>query len=106
MPITLPNNVLETFCGFHEVFLEHFWLGVCLVLSHWIYVLSTLLLFLEHFWVLRIFRGRTIGMPGRLVPAQALSRGHARVDTVLVWGAFLGSTWRSCSTLGRLAFEP
>eukprot|EP00959_Pyramimonas_sp_CCMP1952_P227061 4747451-Pyramimonas_sp.AAC.1 len=44
--------------------------GGCLVLPHRASVLRTLLVFLEHFWVLRTFRGRTIRMPGRSVPAQ------------------------------------
>eukprot|EP00959_Pyramimonas_sp_CCMP1952_P241466 5046646-Pyramimonas_sp.AAC.1 len=44
--------------------------GACLVLSHRAYVISTPCSFLEHSWVLKTFRGRTIGMPGRSVPAQ------------------------------------
>eukprot|EP00959_Pyramimonas_sp_CCMP1952_P392618 8226810-Pyramimonas_sp.AAC.1 len=27
-PIALPNNVLRTCCVSHELFLEHFWLGL------------------------------------------------------------------------------
>ena len=27
-PIALRDNVLRTFCGSHEMFLEHFWLGL------------------------------------------------------------------------------
>ncbi|CAK0861493.1 unnamed protein product [Prorocentrum cordatum] len=27
-PVALPSNILVTFCPFHEMFLEHFWLGL------------------------------------------------------------------------------
>eukprot|EP00959_Pyramimonas_sp_CCMP1952_P270756 5660249-Pyramimonas_sp.AAC.1 len=37
----LPSNVLRTFCGFHDVFLNHIWLGLsCFNTSA--YVLRTL----------------------------------------------------------------
>eukprot|EP00959_Pyramimonas_sp_CCMP1952_P424125 8883717-Pyramimonas_sp.AAC.1 len=93
-PIALPNSVLRTFCDYHEMFLEHFWRSLsCFNTSgFWSY---NIVLFFEHVWVLRAFRGRTIGMPGRSVPAQS----WRLQGTIILRGA--RSTARKVSTRKR-----
>eukprot|EP00959_Pyramimonas_sp_CCMP1952_P300097 6277035-Pyramimonas_sp.AAC.1 len=64
------------------MFLEHFRLGLSCFHTSGLWTKNVVSLF-EHSWVLRAFRGRTIGMPGRWAPAQGEGWGDGGAGGVL-----------------------